>query len=166
MEGLASLLDCLGGHGQVCIFHNENGPTFHPKMYVFSNDRNAEVIIGSGNLTRGGLLDNYEASIALTLDLTDADDRALFTGLEAILDAYTDLAPRTTVELTHETLERLRADRYILLEAEMRHPARRGGGRGSGIRSATGRSTVSARASSRAACRSGDRRRRPGAGSR
>ena len=125
VEGLASLLDCLGGHGEVCIFHNENGPTFHPKMYVFSNDRNAEVIIGSGNLTRGGLLDNYEASIALTLDLTDADDRALFTGLEAILDAYNDLAPPTTVELTHETLARLRADRYILPEAEMRHPRRR-----------------------------------------
>ena len=123
VEGLESLLNCLGGQGEIRVFHNEHGPTFHPKMYVFSNDRNAEVIIGSGNLTQGGLYENYEASIALTLDLTDGDDHALFTSLEAILDAYTDLAPRTAVELTHETLERLRADRYIVPEAEMRRPA-------------------------------------------
>ena len=125
VEGLASLLECLGGRGEAWVFHNENGPTFHPKMYVFSNDRNAEVIIGSGNLTRGGLFDNYEASIALTLNLTDADDHALFTSLEDILDAYTDRVPGTAVALTHETLERLRADRYVVPEAEMRRPARR-----------------------------------------
>ena len=124
VEGLESLLNCLGGYGEVWIFHNERGPTFHPKMYVFSNDTNAEVIIGSGNLTQGGLFENYEASIALTLNLADADDRALFTSLEAILDAYTDLAPRTAVELTHQTLQRLRAERYILPEADMRRPAR------------------------------------------
>ena len=124
VEGLEALLNCLGGHGEVRVFHHEHGPTFHPKVYVFSNDTNAEVIIGSGNLTQGGLFDNYEASMALTLDLTDADDRALFASLEAILDAYTDLAPGTAVELTPEVLKRLQAERYIVPEAEMRRPAR------------------------------------------
>ena len=33
VEGLESLLECLDGHGEVWVFHNENGPTFHPKMY-------------------------------------------------------------------------------------------------------------------------------------
>ena len=125
VEGLESLRNCLGGHGEVRVFHNNHGPTFHPKMYVFSNNRNAEVIIGSGNLTRGGLFENYEASIALTLDLTDADDHALFTSLEVILDGYSNPATPTVIELTDETLERLCAERYIIPEAEMRPPARR-----------------------------------------
>lgn len=124
VEGLESLLECLDGHGEVWVFHNENGPTFHPKMYVFSNDTNAEVIVGSGNLTRGGLFDNYEASIAFTLDLTDAEDRALLTEVEAILDAYTNPVPGTAVALSHETLERLRAAGYVVPEAHMRHAER------------------------------------------
>ena len=125
VEGLASLLDCVGDGGEVWVFHNENGPTFHPKMYVFSNDRSAEVIIGSGNLTRGGLFENYEASIALALDLADPDDHALFTGVEAVFNAYFDRRPGTAVALTPETLERLTADGYIVREAEMRPPTRR-----------------------------------------
>ena len=125
VEGLQSLLECLDGRGEVWVFHNENGPTFHPKMYVFSSDRIAEVIIGSGNLTQGGLFDNYEASIALTLNLTDPDDRALLTGVEAVLDEYTDHIPGTAVALSHETLERLRTAGYVVPEAQMRHPARR-----------------------------------------
>ncbi len=125
VDGLASLLECVGDRGEVWVFHNENGPTFHPKMYVFSNDRSAEIIIGSGNLTRGGLFENYEASVALALDLTAPDDHALLTGVEAVFDAYFDRGPGTAVALTQETLERLTADGYILPEAEMHPPTRR-----------------------------------------
>ncbi len=125
VEGLESLLECVGGQGEVWVFHNENGPTFHPKMYVFSNDRNAEVIIGSGNLTQGGLFENYEASIALALDLADPDDHGVLTGIEAVLNAYFDRRPGTAVALTAETLERLTADGYIVPEVEMRPRTRR-----------------------------------------
>ena len=125
VEGLESLLECLNGRGEVWVFHNENGPTFHPKMYVFSSDRNAEIIIGSGNLTQGGLFDNYEASVALTLNLTNPDDRALLAGVEAILDAFADRVPGTAVALSHETLEQLCTAGYVIPEAEMRRPTRR-----------------------------------------
>ena len=125
VEGLESLLKCLDGHGEVWVFHNEKGPTFHPKMYVFSNNKNAEVIIGSGNLTQGGLFDNYEASIALTLTLTDPEDLALLAGVDAILDAYTDRVPGTAVALSRETLEHLRTAGYVVPEKQMRRPARR-----------------------------------------
>ena len=124
VEGLKSLLDCLEGRGEVWVFHNENGPTFHPKMYVFSNDRYAEVIIGSGNLTQGGLFANYESSIALALDLANPKDRALSVKVENILDSYSDRASGTAIALSHETLERLRATGYVVPEAQM-YPAKR-----------------------------------------
>ena len=124
VEGLESLLECLDGRGEVWVFHNL-ATTFHPKMYVFSNDRSAEVIVGSGNLTQGGLFTNHEASIALTLDLADPDDLALLAGVESVLDAYSDRALGTAVELSRETLEHLRTAGYIVPEAEMHRAERR-----------------------------------------
>ena len=125
VEGLESLLACLEGRGEILVFHNENGPTFHPKMYLFRNDRNAEVIIGSGNLTRGGLFDNYETSVALALDLDDPNDDAFLGAIEDVFNAYTDRGAGTVVVLTNEVLERLCATGYIVPEAQMRRPARR-----------------------------------------
>lgn len=125
IEGLESLLDCIGGRGEVWVFHNENGPTFHPKMYVFSNERNSEVIIGSGNLTQGGLFANYESSIELSLDLANPEDHALSIKVESILNEYTDGNSGTAVPLSYESLERLHAAGYVVPEAQMHPPKRK-----------------------------------------
>ncbi len=45
------------------ISFNEN---FHPKMYIFENKDNASIIIGSSNLSEGGLSSNFEANAILT----------------------------------------------------------------------------------------------------
>ncbi len=66
-EGMTELLRCAGD-GHAWVFHNTNGSTFHPKLYLFRNDAEAFVVVGSGNLNQGGLFTNYEASIALGLD--------------------------------------------------------------------------------------------------
>lgn len=42
--------------------------TFHPKIYVFTGPREALFILGSHNLTPGGLETNLEASILIRLD--------------------------------------------------------------------------------------------------
>ncbi len=42
---------------------------FHPKLYYAGNEENAIVIIGSANLTFGGLHNNIEASTFIRLDL-------------------------------------------------------------------------------------------------
>jgi HKD family nuclease len=61
LEGLQDLLHSTP-NGQVWIYHN-NGPyTFHPKVYLFKNNDRADLLVGSGNLTEGGLFTNYESS--------------------------------------------------------------------------------------------------------
>lgn len=42
--------------------------TFHPKIYLFGNEKIEKVIIGSSNLTAGGFYLNYEANIGVILD--------------------------------------------------------------------------------------------------
>src|SRR6266699_1081806 len=67
-EGLNDLLEATK-EGQIFVFRN-NGPfTFHPKVYLFKAPGHADVLVGSGNLTGGGLFTNYEASMGASLDL-------------------------------------------------------------------------------------------------
>jgi hypothetical protein len=54
---------------EMWIYRDPSGGTFHPKVYVFRGPDSASAIVGSSNLTRGGLYDNYEASVDITLDL-------------------------------------------------------------------------------------------------
>jgi len=39
--------------------------TFHPKVYLFERANDATAIVGSSNLTRGGLLENLEANLVV-----------------------------------------------------------------------------------------------------
>jgi len=58
-----------------CVDTGSIAVLFHPKLYVaFAADR-AAILIGSANLTFGGLYNNIEAGALVKLDLQIADDR-------------------------------------------------------------------------------------------
>lgn len=59
---------------------------FHPKIYFSRNNNEARLIVGSANLTFGGLNSNIEASLLLTMELADPDNAALVTELEGKID--------------------------------------------------------------------------------
>jgi HKD family nuclease len=48
---------------------------FHPKLYMAANDSKASIMIGSANLTFGGLHNNIEVSTYMDLDLSNASDK-------------------------------------------------------------------------------------------
>jgi len=58
-EGLQALLE-LERHGQseTFVYHNEAGSIFHPKLYLFRNEEEARLIVGSNNITESGLYVN------------------------------------------------------------------------------------------------------------
>jgi HKD family nuclease len=60
----------------VYLFHDPGSRTFHPKTYVAEGPNDALALVGSANLTLGGLFTNYEASVVLELDRNDATDGA------------------------------------------------------------------------------------------
>ena len=67
LEGLSDLVEAVGSCGRLIVFHNRLPFTFHPKIYLFKSATAAEVILGSGNLTEGGLFTNYEAAFRFRL---------------------------------------------------------------------------------------------------
>lgn len=70
------------------IFHSNDTRTFHPKLYIANGATEAEVFVGSNNLTPGGLFHNYEAATVLKFDLSNRADAASFSQFAR---AYDDL---------------------------------------------------------------------------
>ena len=107
-EGLRDLLNAVSPEGRVIIFRNRLPFTFHPKIYLFKSSSAAELMIGSGNLTEGGLFRNYEAGLHIALDLAAPSDAALLASIEQALDAWADLSADTAFVLDDDFLARLR----------------------------------------------------------
>jgi hypothetical protein len=118
LEGLGDLLAATP-NGQIYIYRN-NGPyTFHPKVYLFKSAHLADLIVGSGNLTGGGLFTNYEASLAARLDLGVPADAAFLQAVEATLDAWSQPQPGMCYLLRPEFLEQLVAAGLLRSEAQL-----------------------------------------------
>ena len=79
-QGLADLLKL--GCSIYVVDTGSRSTLFHPKIYASRNIEEARVIIGSANLTRGGLVSNIESSFFLTLAMDDPNNAAAVTELE------------------------------------------------------------------------------------
>lgn len=119
-DGLVNLLDAIGSDSEMWIFHNENSSTFHPKVYLFANDQNADFIVGSGNLTEGGLFTNYEAFLRVSLDLQNVEDRQQYDEIISYLDYWTDPLTGCAIQASLQFLNDLRDNDYLPTENQIR----------------------------------------------
>lgn len=55
------------------VVHSEGSQTFHTKIYNFLGESHGVAIIGSNNLTSGGLWSNFETSVILTKENHDRE---------------------------------------------------------------------------------------------
>lgn len=117
-EGLSRLLELeqvadMTSH----VFFDENPAcTFHPKVFLFSNDEEACLFVGSNNMTGAGLETNIEAAVCFTGDVRDETIR----GAAHALAAWRDVSDTRTRRLTSELLTQLRDRGYVLTEEEVR----------------------------------------------
>ena len=117
-EALGGLLQSVGERGEIWINHSrELYITFHPKVYLFEGNNIALLIIGSGNLTEGGLYTNDEASSLNWLDLEKDVDRAVLDELKADFDAWCNEDSTNAIKLDQELLSQLVEEGYIISEA-------------------------------------------------
>jgi HKD family nuclease len=52
---------------------------YHPKLYIVANNTQARAIVGSANLTFGGMYNNIEVSAIIELDCANPEDAAFLT---------------------------------------------------------------------------------------
>lgn len=125
-----ALLRILQQPAFLTIFYKHPSQTFHPKIYWFDNGTSetelATVIVGSSNLTTGGLVTNFEASLVAEIeaDTISEHDRAFLRSMHAIWD---DLAnsPYAHTIAANEDVRRLYESGYIECEHELRRERRR-----------------------------------------
>ena len=130
-EGLQALLD-LEQHGwcETFVYHNEAGSVFHPKLYLFRNEEEARLIVGSNNITQSGLYVNVEAGLQVD---TNANASVVAQTLDA-LSSWKDTTSGLARRLDHDLLERLSSQGYVPDEATALDKLRRERTRRSGHR--------------------------------
>lgn len=113
-EGLQALLDLEAhGHCETFVYHNEASGVFHPKLYLFRNDEEARLIVGSNNITQSGLYVNVEAGLQID---TNVDASVVGQALDA-LSSWKDTTSRLAVRLDPAFLAQLVSDGYVIDEA-------------------------------------------------
>ena len=108
VQGLESLLEVCD---EAWVFHNESfSTTFHPKVYIFEKgSEKGTGIVGSSNLTKGGLSTNYEINYLIEFDLKDHHERDKFDELKKIFTFYStpsDLCKKLDLDLVSRLSER------------------------------------------------------------
>lgn len=119
---LQALLKLKRKHNHLQVYVGDTPDTFHPKVYAFASGNNGTVIVGSANLTSGGLINNYEASaemddvdgelMAQIVGFVDTliDQKVLQEVTQPLIDAY---ARAFEINKIHQAVARRRASKAI-----------------------------------------------------
>lgn len=126
IDGLTILLETVEGKGEIYIYHDENDyVTFHPKLYLFEGQGTALLIIGSGNLTEGGLYINDEGFAVKILDLSIDSDKEVYSEVNRAFDAWSNTDLDTVCRLEPDFLRALIEFDYIRSEEHLRQRHKR-----------------------------------------
>lgn len=71
---------------QPFVFHDRTARTFHPKMYLAQGPDKAILLVGSSNLTAGGLFSNYEASLEAEFELPGEEAAGALVGARGYIE--------------------------------------------------------------------------------
>lgn len=113
---------CLELFRESFVYHDPGTRTFHPKLYAVEGTDRAVIVIGSGNLTRGGLFTNYEAALVLEAARDDDEDWQVRDDARAYFDRLLDGGDAIR-PLDPDLIDVLEAEGWVTSEA--RQNARR-----------------------------------------
>ena len=98
------------------VVHSERGQTFHSKIYQFSGEKSGLLVVGSHNLTAGGLWTNFESSVHVPIDGEKAAEAKMSKEMG---DYFQELAGLTTSFMpitSQDEIERLLGEGYVTKE--------------------------------------------------
>ena len=84
---------CSLGCRLYAVDTERNDSIFHPKLYIKLSNTESTIVIGSANLTTGGLRTNIEASCKLTVRLQDGFEQSSLGSLISLLNSLPETYP-------------------------------------------------------------------------
>lgn len=123
-QGLNEIIDI--GCTLYAVDTGSRSTLFHPKVYLASSLNTARMLIGSANMTVGGLQSNIEASIQMHLDLTNEADKGLVDDMETKLTLMLENFPDHIIHVqNHEKVVELFETGRVVDESIVVAPAPR-----------------------------------------
>lgn len=88
-EAVEALVEALDGAPSSSVhLYVQRDVTFHPKVYLFANEEAALLFVGSSNWGQNAWIQNVEANVELSLDLTDEESRDTYERLVGYFNRY------------------------------------------------------------------------------
>lgn len=102
------------------IFYQKEQPIFHPKIYLFEGAKEFKLIIGSSNLTRGGLFTNIESSMLIEFASDNKEGLELLSELKDYYKSLFDFSDPNLFKISSKVIADFYADGIIPDEATRR----------------------------------------------
>ncbi|MBP7065424.1 phospholipase D family protein [Ferrovibrio sp.] len=98
------------------VVHSEKGQTFHAKVYQFLGYAKGLLVVGSHNLTGGGLWTNFESSTFIPLEGSNASVAHIQAGMDDFLTKLKLLGDSIMSIEAQEDVEKLLQNGYVIKE--------------------------------------------------
>lgn len=98
------------------VVHSEKAQTFHAKIYQFLGEDKGLIIVGSHNLTGGGLWTNFESSVLIPIDKSSANQIQILQDMDDYIAALTSLKSSFMPIGSQDEIDALLQNDYIFKE--------------------------------------------------
>lgn len=112
-EALTALLLCTD---TLNVVHSENGQTFHTKIYQFRGNEKGLIIVGSHNLTGGGLWTNFESSALIPVGNSSTQGIEILRSHDDYISRLTSLKDSFMSIESKDDIDKLLQNGYISKE--------------------------------------------------
>lgn len=102
------------------VVHTQTGQVFHSKIYHFRGAQRGVLIVGSHNLTGGGLWTNFESSLLIPTDGTDADGARLQAQVQSYVAWLGSLGKSLKPIAKQADIDELLQGNYVAHETTLR----------------------------------------------
>lgn len=112
------------------VKHKRSRSTFHPKIYLIEGPDRGDILVGSSNLTDGGLFTNYEGTLRVTYDLPA--EHPAYTQAYSSLAPLLDPQPPRAFPLTDEMTQSLVRSGLVRAQRDIQRSRRKNEARKAG----------------------------------
>lgn len=98
------------------VVHSEKAQTFHAKIYQFLGEDKGLIVVGSHNLTGGGLWTNFESSVLIPIDKSSANQIQILQDMDDYIAALTSLKGSFMPIGSQDEIDTLLQNDYIFKE--------------------------------------------------
>lgn len=98
------------------VVHSEKAQTFHAKIYQFLGKDNGLMVVGSHNLTGGGLWTNFESSVIITVNRASAEEMRVLRGIDDYIGKLTSLKDSLMSIGAQDDIDKLLQNGYVFKE--------------------------------------------------